>query len=91
MNPLHFIIFSKDDCPNCDKAAWAIDQAGHTYTKQILDKTYTLFGLTQMCLALNVPAPKSVPQIFLGKPGVEGDFPHYIGGLGNLETFLKNC
>lgn len=82
----NFLIFSKPDCPNCDKAAFILSQAGHDYIKFVMGEEYSVDDLLRKIKESGGKPPRSVPQIFLDEDGIET----YIGGLPDLQRFLES-
>lgn len=45
MSKTAFIIYGKDNCPNCTKAETILKMKGATFTKLMLDKDYSVSDL----------------------------------------------
>lgn len=72
---MKFVIYSKNNCPNCDKAKAFITQFGSNYankfesmsitTKYIDKDTNAEEDMLSMFESIGGPPPRSVPQIFV--------------------------
>lgn len=81
---MHFIVYSKPNCPQCDKAKNLLKTKGLTYDERIIDvgqvkeegKTY----VTAQELKALIPTAKAVPQIMLEDK--------VIGGFIELQNLI---
>jgi glutaredoxin len=71
-----FMIISKENCPQCQKAIVMLERAGYEYVEYKIGKTITREEALEMA-----PGARSVPQIFDGKTHV-GGYNELIGYLG---------
>ena len=72
---MKFVIYSKNNCPNCDKAKMFINQFGSNYankfesmsiiTKYIDKDTNAKEEMFSLFESIGGPPPRSVPQVFL--------------------------
>lgn len=74
----HFVIYTKDGCPYCDKAFRLLESYGFSYTEVNVTKNEESLGL------LKGAGLKTVPQIFT----VLGEKSEYIGGFVELKDSL---
>ncbi|HET8688375.1 MAG TPA: glutaredoxin domain-containing protein [Methanosarcina sp.] len=70
------VVWSKDQCPNCDQAKALLTLKGVDFEERNISK-----GFTKEELLAAVPNARSVPQIF-----IDAD---YIGGYQELKRFFK--
>ena len=70
------IIYSKYDCPYCDKAKSLLLLKGYEIEERKIGDGYTKEDLLEA-----VPLARSVPQIFIGEK--------YIGGYFDLEQYIE--
>lgn len=71
-------LYSKPDCPWCDKAKQLLNELGFEYTELVLGEHYTKDDLKAK---LPFVARLTVPQVF-----VDGD---HIGGYEDLKAFVE--
>lgn len=71
------VVWSKDNCPFCDKAKALLASKRIEYTEKKIGDGYTKEQLLE-----EVPNARSVPQIFLAG--------QYVGGYEDLKTKLTN-
>mgnify|MGYP007083475033 FL=1 len=71
-----YIIWSKDNCINCNKAKSLLESKGFSYEERVIGKEYSREDLLEC-----VPNAKSVPQIFYNN--------EYIGGFDSLLSKLN--
>lgn len=69
------IVWSKDNCPQCQQAKALLTQQGIAYEERLIGHGYTREQLLEA-----VPTARSVPQIFLDN--------EYIGGYTDLKQHL---
>lgn len=69
-------IYSKKDCPWCEKAKKLFDNLSIDYKEFVLNEDYTKQELQE-----KVPGAKTVPQIFINNK--------HIGGFSELTTYLE--
>lgn len=87
MNNENFLVYSKTDCPNCDKAVYLLETHGLAYVKLVMGVDFSLKDLVTMCDSHGAPIPKSAPQIF--SQDVYGNTT-WIGGYSDLERLLNS-
>lgn len=79
-----FTVYSKPNCPFCDKAKALLELKGMQYQERIIDvgqpKAEGKVYVTVQELKEKVPTAKSVPQIFNGD--------EHIGGFNELNAIL---
>jgi glutaredoxin len=82
---MHAIIYSKENCPYCDKAKYLLETKGIEYIQYLLDygqlKNPGVIYYTRNELLKAAPDARSVPQIFIND--------NHIGGYTQLEQFLN--
>lgn len=71
------IIWSKPNCPYCDKAKQLLDASAIVYEERVITQ-----GWTKQQLLNIVPAAKTVPQIF-----IHGE---YVGGYDDLVKYYED-
>lgn len=76
---MHFQLYTKDNCPWCDRAKQLMKEKGFTYTELIYNTDYTREDLQKKLPNIN---RLTVPQIFINN--------EHIGGYENLVEFLKD-
>lgn len=69
----HFVVYSKPNCPYCEKAKHLITIQGDFFQEVLIDER------TKEELLAKVPHARSVPQIFLED--------EHIGGFTELDAF----
>jgi glutaredoxin len=70
------VVWSKEHCPQCDKAKQLLTAKGITYEERVVGK-----GYQREDLLAAVPTAKSVPQVFL-----DGNL---VGGYMELQQKLN--
>lgn len=81
---MHFIVYSKPNCPQCDRAKALLKNKGLTYEERFIDvgqpkeegKTY----ITAQELKELIPTAKTAPQIMLDEK--------VVGGLFDLQKLI---
>ena len=77
------VIYSKPNCPYCDKAKALMSKTQIPYTEVVIGKDITVEKLFEEFKLNGMAQPKSAPQIILhGK---------YIGGFKELQQYFENC
>lgn len=71
------IIWSKPQCPQCDRAKTLLQVKGIEYEERKIGDQWTKEQLLEA-----VPAARSVPQVFFDEK--------YVGGYKELEKFLNS-
>lgn len=69
-------IYSKKDCPWCEKAKKLFDNLGMGYTEYVLNEHYTKKELQE-----KIPGVSTVPQIYINQK--------LVGGYTELTTYLE--
>lgn len=73
-----FTVFSKPNCPQCDKAKNLLKQKGAAYEEKIIDvgqpKVEGVTYITIQELKALIPTAASAPQIMLGDKVIGGYF-----------------
>jgi len=96
---MEFYVYSKKECPACDKAEALLKARGFNYQKYVLGKDYEIESLKDLFELLELPMPRWVPQIFVKNGNLEENYigllakygrAGYVGGYPELETLLKN-
>lgn len=78
MSAIKFIIYSKSDCPWCEKAKKLLDSYNFPYEEKVLNIDYTKEELAKL---LPENTKITVPQIFRGD--------QYIGGYDTLLGYFE--
>ena len=73
-------IYSKPNCPYCDRAKMLLKNRGIQYNE--VSAVENRDSLIQKVTEATGAAPRTVPQIWLGES--------YIGGFTELEALFKN-
>lgn len=71
-------VYSKPDCPWCDKAKALLKEKNMSYTEKVLNVDYTRDDLR---LIVGPDKKLTVPQILIGN--------YLVGGYENLVTYLE--
>lgn len=95
MKEFKFVVIGKESCMFCGEAKRLLARYGENYTYySIYKKEDTDLGwcmLLEHVNDLNMPMPKTVPQIFLNVyEGSECLNCTHIGGYSELKIFLEN-
>ena len=75
------IVFSKPSCPNCVKAKKMLDDRGVVYETKELGVDINPDELFEHFDSLELPRPRTAPQIFLNGT--------YIGGYDDLVKYVE--
>ncbi len=78
-----YVIYSKDNCPQCTQAISACKQMGLDHEVLKLGKDFDLESLTTKVEATGAPAPRSFPQVFQDDAYI-GDFTKFREHLVSL-------
>lgn len=70
------IVWSKDNCPNCDQAKALLTIKGIAFEERKIGSEWTREALLEA-----VPTAKSVPQVFLNEK--------HVGGFVELKKYLE--
>jgi len=70
------IVWSKDNCPNCDQAKALLTIKGIAFEERKIGSEWTREALLEA-----VPTAKSVPQVFLNEK--------HVGGFIELKKYLE--
>lgn len=70
------VVWSKDNCPFCDRAKALLTQRGIAFEEKKIGKEYSREELLEA-----VPNARTVPQIFINN--------QLVGGFTELRTYLE--